>query len=433
MLDFIKDKIIEIVLGFLLILLLVVEANTIGDLDIFISASKDLLKGNNIYIIKYREWFHYYYDVFFALIISPLQFIPLYWANLLWSLLNVALTYRIWIIIKSYLPYNMLSKSQRRLFTTISFVFIFALWFKNIHLTQLTILILFLCLEGIYQIENKKPLYGSLFIAVGISIKILPIVLIPYLLYRGQFKPVIFSLLFVIVLLFLPAIFIGFDYNIILLQERWTLINPLNNAHIIDVSERSFHSLTSFLSVLLVEDAGNAYSLDLKRNIANLSMDNLKLIINAVRLAFILGTLFFINSFPFKASKNRLQSFYELSYIMLIIPLIFPHQQHYAFLLVFPAISYLVFYFIIKYFYDENKKRTIKIIALGIYFLLIYFLLNSHFILGEYNAFYDHYKTLTYGVFLLIPLLAIARPDKMLLLIERNKTKIHKAAKKSDL
>ena len=407
-----------------ILMLLLVEANGIGDFDIFISASKNLLAGENIYQTQYHHGFHYFYDVLFALIISPLQWIPIYWANFIWLVLNVFFTYRLWKIIMFYIPKEHLNKTKIRILTAASFIFIFALWHKNIRLTQMTIFILYLCLEGFYQIENRKVVLGSLFIALGISIKILPIVLIPYFIYRGYFKASVCIVVCTVIILFLPIIIIGYDYHIFLLQERWTLINPLDQEHILDVSETSFHSLTTLLSVLMVENAGNPYSLELKRNIANVDLDTLKTIINIARGFLILFTLYFIRSILFEKSKNNLQGFYELSYILLIIPLMFPHQQHYAFFFVFPAITYLIFYTLIKYFDPAIQVNKLEKICFISILIIIYLLLNSHFILGEYRDVYDHFKTLTYGIILLIPLLAVARPGHII--STQNKTSLTK-------
>ena len=415
---FTKTKIGYLVLGMMLLVLLLVESRGIGDLDIFISASKDLLAGGNIYDIKYHTHYYYFYDVLFALIISPLQFIPLFWANFIWLLFNVFFTYRIWKIILFYLPVDKLRKEQVRLLTVISFAFIFALWHKNIHLTQMTIFILYLCLEGIHLIKNEHPLAGSTLLGIGISIKILPIVIIPYLLYRGYFKASIYSMLATGIILFCPALIFGQEHLMFLLQERWNLINPLNTEHILDITERSFHSLTSLLSILLVENARGEFSLDLKRNIANVDLKTLSLIINIVRFCLIASVLFFIRALPFKRSSSKVQFLYEFSYILLITPLIFPHQQHYAFFFVFPAITYLVFYLILKYGESlKSKKGLLNKWPLLALMLGIFFLLNSHFILGAYRTIYDHFKTLSYGVLLLIPLLALVRPHRIDLLI----------------
>ncbi|MFZ1332462.1 MAG: glycosyltransferase family 87 protein [Flavobacteriales bacterium] len=286
----------------------------------------------------------------------------------------------------------------------------FSLWHRNIHLGQMTIFLLYLCMEGMHRIDKEEPLKGGFLIAMGISVKIMPLVLVPYLVYRGYFKGALSALVFTGLILFVPAAMIGLEKNTYLLGERWTLVNPMNNEHVMDVDETTFHSITTFLSVLLVKDAGDVYRTDLPRNIADVSMQTLSLVINIVRLILVIGTLYFIRSLPFQRTNDRSQLFYETSYIYLIIPLIFPHQQHYGFFFALPAIAYLVFFYVHEYAVRASEKwRTHRS---GIIFLtfLVFFLLNSHFLLGEFRNFYDHYKTLTYGMLLLIVLLAAHRP-----------------------
>jgi hypothetical protein len=283
----------------------------------------------------------------------------------------------------------------------------------------MTIFILYLTLEGLLLINNNRTIAGSLLIALGIDIKILPIVIIPYLIYRNQWTAFLYTICFIIVLLFFPAIFIGFDYNNFLLSERWHLINPMNQEHILDTSERSFHSLTTLLTTLFVKNCGDTYSLPLKRNIADISIENLNIVINTVRGALILFTLYFLRTMPFKSTASKIKKLYEVSYLCLIIPLIFPHQQHYAFFFIFPASTYLLFY-LVFIFLNKNNQSTDKYfntkkISLIVILSIIYFLTNSHFILGQFNNLYDHYKTLTYGTLILMILLAFCKPDKLIM------------------
>jgi hypothetical protein len=405
--------------GLVILIIILFEARGKGDFNIFISASKDLLLGKNIYQIQYNEWYHYYYDILFALILSPFTYLSLYIVKFIWLLLNVFFVYRIWKILMDWLPLSLLRQNNKILFIFLSFVFILSFIRDNFHVAQVTIFILYLTLEGLFFINNNRIITGSILIALGINIKLLPIVLIPYLIYRKEWKSTLYILGFIFVFLFLPIGFIGFDYNKFLLIERWHLINPMNQQHIIDTSERSFHSLTTLLATLLVKDCGDFYALTLKRNIADISIENLNFVINAVRGALILFTLYFLKTKPFRNTTVKLQKLYEISYLCLIIPLIFPHQQHYAFFFIFPASTYLLFYLVYLFYNNESYKITkyfrVKKITLIVFISIVYFLTNSHFILGEFNNFYDHYKTLTYGVLILMTLLAICKPDKLLM------------------
>ncbi len=409
----IKENWYYLIGAILLLVLLLYEAQGKGDFNVFMGACRDLFEGKNIYQIKYNTWLHYYYDILFLFILAPFQLIPLYWTKFLWLVLNVFFTYRIWKIFLYYLPADNFSNRTKQIFTLLSFVFIFTLWHKNIHFAQMSICMLYLCIEGLYQIDRDKFIVGGFLIAMGISIKLMPVVMLPYLLYRAKFKASAIIVISLVVIVMLPSLIIGHEYNMFLLEQRWELLNPQNKIHVLDVDETSFHSITSLLATLLVENARNNYTLDLKRNFVDVNLETLNLIINLARAFFIFLTLYFLRSKPLKTSENKLQSFYEISYILLITPLIFPHQQHYAFFFAFPAIAYLVYYVMIKYF-DPNinishtKKSVIIFIA-----VIIYFLLNNHFILGAYRNIYDHYKTLTYGIIFLILLLMIARPEKL--------------------
>jgi hypothetical protein len=390
-----------------------IESKGGGDFKLFLEASKDLFEGKNIYTETYNEWYHYYYDLFFAIIIYPLSFLPLYVAKFIWISFNIFLVYKTWNLLSSWIPIELLSEKSVNILRFLVWFFMLRFLRDNLHLCQMTISVLFLSLKGLDLIKEKKIVLGSLFISVGISVKILPIVLIPYLLYRSYFKSSILILVFVVSLQFLPALVLNFNYLIFLLEQRITSLNPANTNHILDTSERSFHSLTTLLSTLLIENCGDSHALLLKRNFANITLNNLKIIIQVVRLVLVLFSIYFLKNTLFRTQVRKLDSLYELSYIFLIVPLIFPHQQHYAFYFIFPAIVYLAFYWV--YFYEnaEKKRGEFKFALLISFGFIVYFLTNCHLILGAFNEYYDHFKILTYGVMLLIPLLVYSSPKKL--------------------
>lgn len=175
-----------------------------------------------------------------------------------------------------------------------------------------------------------------------------------------------------------------------------------------DVSERSFHSLSTFLSVLLIEQAKEIDALPIKRNIADISLQSLYMAILFSRLLLAAFTVYFLRTLPFQKPFNRLHQFWELSYILLVVPLLFPHQQHYAFLFMIPAFMYCV-YDLLAFRAQKNK--------VFIYFtsgalILIYLAVNLKLLLGEFNAYYEHFKILTCGALLLIIILAVLAPKK---------------------
>jgi hypothetical protein len=403
--------------GALVLALILIEAQGQNDFDIFLAASRDLWQKKNVYTTMYNEWYHYYYGVFFAILLTPLTFLPVYVAKIVWLLCNVFFAYRIWKIVSGWLPLQQLDKKKLLIFGLLCFALSLRFLRDNFHLSQVTVFILYLTLEGLYLIEKDRKIPGSLLLAMGIDIKLLPVIMIPYLLYRKEWKAAGFVLAFVVLLILLPIIFIGYDYNNELLSARFLLLNPANQAHILDTSERSMHSLTTLLATLLVKDSRNIYDLEIPRNIADISIEQLNLVINICRALFVLGTLWFLRTWPFKPSNSKLHKLYEIGYLCVVIPLIFPHQQPYAFLFGFPAMAYLLFYTLYLYYYqpavasDKHFKR--KKLVLTVLLVLVYLTTSCHFILGQFNAYYDHFKIVTYGILLLVGVLAACPPERL--------------------
>ncbi|MDI1354871.1 MAG: glycosyltransferase family 87 protein [bacterium] len=420
------NKIVYLLLSLLILVFILVEARGEGDFLIFQSAASDLLKSENIYRKEYSTWYHYYYDVVFALLLYPLSFLPLYYVKVLWLMLNVFFAYRIWQIILSWLPLSLITEKGKKQFVSLSVVFVFAFLWDNFHLSQVTIFLLYLTFEGLHLINTQRTLRGSILIAFGITMKVLPIFIIPYLIYRREWKSTFFVILFSGLLLLIPGFIIGFEFNSFLLQERWKLLNPTNVVHILDTNERSFHSLTTYFATLLVKDCQDVYALPLRRNIADISLVSLNLVITMSRLALILFAIYFLGSKPFKSVTSHLQRLYELSYICLITPLIFPHQQLYAFFYILPASAYLLFFLV------ATRAHHIMKMGLTVSMIIIYFLTNAHVILGQFNHYYNHFKILTYGVFVLIVVLALYKPKKLFDLVIRKKENMSTATESAE-
>jgi len=404
-LKILKNKTALIILSLLACVYCFFEAQGKGDFYIFISAADDLKRGENIFENKYVDGYHYYYSVLFALLLKPLTTLSFFWIKFAWLLLNVFLFFQmLGLLLKSELVQN-LEERKRWVFLSVIFVFSLRFFLDNIHTSQITIVILASCVYGVYYIAKEKPIKGALILALGINIKLLPIVFLPYLIYRGYFKAFFITITFYLVFLILPSVFIGIEYNFLLLKTWLNLINPINQNHVLDVDERSFHGLSTLLSTLLVKDVPDMYALPLKRNIADISLSALSVILQGARLILVSFTLFFLGFKFFTKTKGNWKQCLEVSYILLIIPLIFPHQQHYAFLFAIPAVGCISYYLLSA----EIPAARKKIIVLSL--VVIYLTFNLKLLLGEFNRYYEHYKILTYGALLLIPLLAWVRRD----------------------
>jgi Glycosyltransferase family 87 len=388
------------------ILLYCAIESTLGrnDLDIFLAASRDLFNHENIYTNTYFDGYHYYYSTLFATLIRPLYELPGWASKFLWLLFNVTFLAAALRRILQYFESPWFNEKLRFILGAIIFLFCLRFMRGNLHLGQVTAWMLYLSLESVHQIKKGNNFRGALLLAFAINIKLLPLVVIPYLLYRASYLAVIYALGLLTLFYFLPALWLGWDHQCFLLNEYFALINPIQSRHVLDIEETSFHSLTTLFATLFVSDAHEHNGLLLKRNIANVSPEHLSMLINAARMIFVVSTLWFVNSKPFRTFSNNQQTIYELSYLLLVVPLIFPHQQHYAFLMAMPAVAWVVYFSMAP---GISKTRKLVFQAL---LACVYVSFNASLLIGSLSGWLNHFKILTWGAILLVVLLWISNP-----------------------
>ncbi len=388
---------------------ILLETRQHQDFDIFLLASKDFLHGGNIFVHHYEDGFRFFYSPLFAAVLIPFTFLPVYVARVIWLTLNVLAFLRVFKLIRSYLNFDAFSDKQKLLFDFCSVAFSAKLILDNFHNGQMTIFMLLFMLEGLRLINSNKVLWGAALIALGINFKFLPLVLLPYLFYNKQLKACVFIVGWCVLFLFLPALVCGFEFNMVLLKDWLAAINPSNTAHLIDTDETTLNGLTTLIPTLLMDKVPDPHALMYKRNILNVGVGTVIAMITIVRLLLVCFVFYFLRRKPFTPPQSKLQAIWELSYVFLLIPLIFPHQQHYAFLMMMPASMYVIYgLFVAKI---RTHKMDWGFLAV---LILIYLLTNVHLLLGEFRQYYDHYKIITYGGLLMIVLLAFLKPDKLL-------------------
>lgn len=403
-----KRNLLPYSIGAILLVLCIVEYDHKGDFRVFVEASHALLEKENIYDRSFHpdpsSNLYYYYSPLFALVISLLTFLPgltIYWT---WKLINIFFLYKIWQRVLQFLSIDKITYYQRNQLLGLTFLMVIHPIYANFHSLQITIFLLFLCLEGITAIYfHRQLLLGSFSIALCINIKFLGLVLLPYLVYRNQWRATIMILGIWILLLFLPAIGLGWDYNLFLLGEWWTLINPFQKQHIIDLASRNNNSLSAiipaYFSDILIKD----YPFHVRRHIMNLPLDPLLKLVNIGRLVIVFYVLYFLRTLPFTSFKNQLHTIWEISYIFLCIPLIFPQQRPYSFLFALPAVSYIIYYRL--YCQKREEKDTCIIFQQRLILILcalIFLLFNLELLLGQFRYYYWYFKIVGLGGLLLI-------------------------------
>ncbi|MBK7849597.1 MAG: DUF2029 domain-containing protein [Bacteroidetes bacterium] len=402
-------------LGIIILAYLVKLAMGDGDFKVFLEAAKLVKSGEDPYqkwiFIKEGHSCLYFYSPFFSLLLIPFSYLPNIVPNLLWLLFNSWCIYRIAKLLVHYIDTEILSTRQLQWILALTLLLNLRFILYNFTLIQVTLFLVWGMLESLRLFREGKFWYGGMLLALVINIKILPIVLLPYLIYRKEFKGAGITLFFLCIYFLLPAIFVGWDFNMTLHLSWWGTINPSNQEHLIEAGLGP-HSLTALIPVLLTPSTGEIPNV---RNIINLDPATAILIMNVSRLLLVVLTLLVLKLPMFTKVKSKPDELREIAYIFLIVPLIFPHQQKYAFVFLIPAIFYVATYMVSLYeLKDPRHNRKFNyLLILSIIFFILTTLTTDGLIGKQLNQLSQHFKLVTYGTLFLVWILLLCKPEKL--------------------
>lgn len=405
-----KGKKIAILITVLFALFYVIkESFGHGDFTLFLKASEQIRDGVNPYDkwmqIEGENYSRYFYSPLWGILLIPFTYLPFIVARFAWLLLNVWFLYRIWHLLAEYLQLDRLTETKRTWLLVLTAALSLRFILYNFDLVQMTLFLLWGMLESLKMIDQRRFMFGGLLLGFVINVKVMPLVLIPYLLYRKKFIPVVLVIASFGLFLALPALVTGWEFNLVLLNEWWSVIDPSIKEHKFE-AQIGPHSLTALIPTLLMETEGR---LDVARNIVNLSEEYVSITVRIVQGMLISFTLFFVGWPPFRNAKSKAHYLYEIAYLALIIPLIFPHQQKYAFVLALPAQFYQVYYLL-----KSQSGMRWNMVATFVSMSFILMTLTTDGIIGkELNLLSRHFKLVTYGMFFLIFGLALANPNNL--------------------
>lgn len=376
-----------------------------NDMDIFLAAARDLLDGENPYSKKYDTWYTYFYSPLFALLISPLLALPLPVAKLIWSLLGMAAVLRSFQLMGRLLLGGF-SRTEVLAVNFFALLFLLQSVRDNINAMQVTLLLVWLCLEGLALIGKGRWAWGAGLIALGIDMKLIPLVLLPYLIWRRRWKASVAVIMWLVLLQALPALVVGWDRLNELNSTRYAVLDPSSARHVVDEEEPGFIALGSLLSAYLSDLGGNDHSPDLPRNPVSLEVQQLSLLLWIGRLLFAGIALLFLRWPPFRPAASPLHAAFEVAYLLLVCVLIFPHQRNYSFFLAAPAVLCIARSMALRLRSGPPSRKLLAACS------AIYLLSNAELLLGEFGMVYQHYKLLSFMVLALIGLLIWFRPKE---------------------
>lgn len=406
-----SEKLKQLALKYWYVLLLLVvlpyaiaKAYVGGDFVVYLAASQKLLHGEDCYniLLNYQggTWYSMYgYSPLFALLLMPVTFLPAIIPQLFFLLADVWFIYRVIKLLRQWLDVDSLPNTKWWYILVIAFSLRFIL--HNFEMVQLNILLLWLTTEALYRIFFKQQiLVGALLLALGINFKILPIVFLPYLLWRAQYKAFAVVLIYSALLLLLPSLWLGFNFNVQLHKEWFAIVNPMNaqfNAEQ-NTSGPGIHGIAALVASCFSLNSNGQPQMF----ITALTVKTQLIIVNVLRLLLAGLTILFLRSRPFVAVSDTKQFATETSYLFLVTPLLFPQQNKWAYVYILPALA-VIFYAMLS-----NKKNYISISVMAVVFILT--TVTSNGIIGnKLHKYTECYKLITFGTLLLIPQLYINR------------------------
>ncbi len=390
-----------------------------GDFDVFLEASRKLVAGENIYAPPFVRGLQYYYSVLFATLLIPFSH-QVFWSEVGWALLSYGLLYRSARLFKNWLIPAQCPEKTQQTWALLSVLFALQSILYNIWLLQLTIFLLWCVLEAMNLVQKGKEGLAAGLLALAINIKMMPLLILPYLFYRGYFKCLIQTLVFFIALLYLPALFIGPDTNTFLMHEWWKIINPANKEHLFETGIGT-HSLVAFLPVYLTETLGE---MPYPRHLINLRPEVVEWVIQLTRMALLALSLLYLKWPPFKRTSDSLQLVWEISFFCLLIPLLMPHQQKYAFLFGLPLLSYLLYFFTVAYYSGVLPRYWVGVLVFAIC-LFFYSPLYGSDVIGTFLfRLTQHFRCLTWASLFLIPLSLCYSPSVLKSLVNQSNDKM---------
>jgi glycosyl transferase family 87 len=182
------------------------------DYPLWYWAGQQVLHGLNLYPSDPSHQFEFIYPPLPAVLLAP----PAWFGKIFLYVCLSALNAAAWWMTGQLS--NAMTGSGRApnpwLFALPSFVTITFI-FDMYDLGQPNLVLLALMLYGFWLLREGRPWMGGCMFALATAIKVFPVAVLPYLVWRRQWKAVASTLVFLLVFLFvLPAPFRGFEHNV---------------------------------------------------------------------------------------------------------------------------------------------------------------------------------------------------------------------------
>lgn len=351
------------------------------DFRVYYSTAERFIQRQNIYSRPDDSITPFKYSAMVAFVLSPLSFFSQKYASFIFFTLNFLSLIGIFVFSRRLIVKNNITFRESVFLHILTLICSCRFILQTLDSGQVSIIITFLTVMGLYFLEKKKDLLSSAFMAFSIMFKYTSFVFLPYLFFRNK-KVVALILLFFILYCLFPAVYSGTATHISHLKSWFPSItgNSLDEGSWYDYKNQSLLSL-----VLRYCGAGSPYRV----TTFSLPFDR------CLVLAFII-CLAIYSTVIFPVRKHEPSKLLDYSSLFICMALFNPNAWMHNF-----VISIFVYMFIFHYLFRTKWRDKVTLAIVVISFILIS--LPSEGIVGEaLEDLFEESSSVTIGFLLLL-------------------------------
>ena len=388
------------ILALILLFELIRNSGRDGDFAGYVNAGSLLLKGQNIYSDPYNTWPPFF--SIFSVILTLGNKLSYFFIRFIWifgsmvaMFIVIRLTYKMTF---DKLPglslFNAGNKKKITIMEPLVLVpllFIFRFLLDNFDNVQINIYMLLLAFLSLYYFIRNKPVLAALILAFSISLKVYTIFLLFYFLFKREFKMVLWTTLFILLINSVSFLVFGFHKAIEYYSYWYTQIaSPPPTIQ---------HKNQSLFGMMLRFFTGANPGRDFYVNVLSLNAANVKkytymlILLVSVYPAFLLRKKL--------TSRSSIKALLEYSFILTAIPLITPLAWKPYFVFLWYAYV-LLFAFLFK---SENtlNKRLLSVLKFFYFFSVFLNVFSSEIFVGRYiSDIMETYSCISFGALILV-------------------------------
>lgn len=302
------------------------DGSTVVDSDVicYVLAAERLVTGQDIYARDHGLRSHYVYPPFYAFLNVPLVVVPHRALDIGWFLLGVAaivsilgLAYQVF----TGRRFALLPGRTRVFYITLAILLSARYLARSLEDGNVSIPLLWLIVFGFNRLVVTGRATWAALIGVAAAIKIMPLLFVPYLVARRQYRPAVWLLASFAVCLAAPALLVGPAQNFEWMREMSTFArDQFSPAGL----SRENYSFWGFLGRFMTASpfAAMPDGTPVYTNIANLSVAAIRGVIYALNVVFV-AMVFFVSRWESRRSAPAAPGLDHAAFVVTLLAMNF--------------------------------------------------------------------------------------------------------------